>query len=563
MRALVRLRAPVSSINVSARSQFQPLIISTFRSRPQPYLTPQVPIALRYPIRTLSGSARRSKDSYASQAKALNQKGLNEQEDGFNKQIDNAIGEAKELQARTPWHREGSDKPPVKRMRSAGAMTKGKLLTTPSRLLKLILPLTTLDKNTDRKSIEPLALLVHPQQPLSYLERLIQSELPLIKSKDGKDKAPQVYFRAEDSAQDEIAADTHDEELDNEAGEGEGEEGATSKESKKMQEEQGSDEQMIDGKLVKLGKIETSSEKKADQESDRQVSPSPSDMDTQKLEKYMRGGPGEGGVESYSGQGREGSSSASERKFVRWSSSTEIGDFIRDAARGKEFAVEIEGASKEIRVGVPSFNDRTHYLRVRLRKTSRKLADLASLKKECDELAHRSAQRLAMGGFAVLIGWWGAIYHFTFQTDYGWDTMEPITYLAGLSTIMLGYLWFLYHNREVSYRAALNLTVSRRQNHLYQARGFDVQKWESLIEEANALRKEIKQVANEYDVEWDERQDEGTEEVHDALRKERRKVKKADREEDDDDEGEEAEKPKSKKGDSGGGGDGEEKKKDD
>jgi hypothetical protein len=49
------------------------------------------------------------------------------------------------------------------------------------------------------------------------------------------------------------------------------------------------------------------------------------------------------------------------------------------------------------------------------------------VKKECDELAHRSAQRLAMGGFAVLLTWWGAIYHFTFQTSYGWDTMEPIT----------------------------------------------------------------------------------------------------------------------------------------
>jgi hypothetical protein len=292
----------------------------------------------------------------------------------------------------------------------------GKLLTTPSRLLKLILPLTTLDKNTDRKSIEPLALLVHPQQPLSYLERLIQSELPLIKSQDGKDKAPQVYFRAEDSAQDEIAADTRDEELDSEEGE-------TS--AKESHQEEGSEEQMIDGKLVKLGKIENPSEQKEDKDSKRQVSPSPFDVDKKKLEQQMRGGPGEGGVESYSGQGREGSSpSSSERKFVRWSSSTEIGDFIRDAARGKEFAVEIEGASKEIRVGVPSFNDRTHYLRVRLRKTSRKLGDLASLKKECDELAHRSAQRLAMGGFAVLIGWWGAIYHFTFQTDYGWDTSE-------------------------------------------------------------------------------------------------------------------------------------------
>ncbi|KUJ15166.1 uncharacterized protein LY89DRAFT_618982 [Mollisia scopiformis] len=521
MRASVCLRPrALVSINVSQRSSFQPLIISTFRSRPQPQPQPHLTSPS---IRAFSISTTRWKEDYASQAKALNQKGLEDQESGFNNQIDNAIGQAEELQARTPWHREGSDQPPVKRPRSAGAMTKGKLLTTPSRLLKLILPLTTLDKNTDRKSIEPLALLVHPQQPLSYLERLIQSELPLIKSKDGKDKAPQVYFRAEDSVQDEIKADTRD--------------GSLPASKEEEEQEEGSDEQMIDGKLVKLGKIENSLEKKEDQDST-----SPYDVDKKKLEQHMRGGPGEGGVESYSGKGRERSSPEDgERKFVRWSSSTEIGDFIRDAARGAEFAVEIEGASHEILVGVPSFNDRTHYLRVRLRKTSRKLADLASLKKECDELAHRSAQRLAMGGFAVLLTWWGAIYHFTFQTDYGWDTMEPITYLAGLSTIMLGYLWFLYHNREVSYRAALNLTVSRRQNHLYQVRGFDVQKWESLIEEANALRKEIKQVANEYDVEWDERQDEGSEAVHDALKAERRKGKK-----DEDDDGDEDEKPDKK-----------------
>jgi hypothetical protein len=77
-------------------------------------------------IRSFSGckSSREGKD-YAAQAKELNQKGLDKQEDGFNNQLDNAIGEAKELQARTPWHREGSDQPPVKRRRSAGAMTKG------------------------------------------------------------------------------------------------------------------------------------------------------------------------------------------------------------------------------------------------------------------------------------------------------------------------------------------------------------------------------------------------------------------------------------------------------
>ena len=65
---------------------------------------------------------------------------------------------------------------------------------------------------------------------------------------------------------------------------------------------------------------------------------------------------------------------------------------------------------------------------------------------------------------------------------------------------MCGYLWFLYHNREVSYKSALNLTISRRQTKLYQAKGFDLQRWEHLIEEGNALRKEIKAVAGEYDV---------------------------------------------------------------
>lgn len=97
---------------------------------------------------------------------------------------------------------------------------------------------------------------------------------------------------------------------------------------------------------------------------------------------------------------------------------------------------------------------------------------------------------------------------------------------------MIGYLWFLYHNREVSYRSALNLTVSKRQNTLYEKKGFDISKWEGF---ANAPRKEIKSVAEEYDVEWDEKKDEGTEEVHDALREERKKQKRRGKEEDDDD----------------------------
>jgi Protein of unknown function, DUF607. len=61
----------------------------------------------------------------------------------------------------------------------------------------------------------------------------------------------------------------------------------------------------------------------------------------------------------------------------------------------------------------------------------------------CDNLAHRGAQRVAIGGFGILAVWWYSVYKLTFETDLGWDTMEPVTYLVSLSTLMAGYLWFL------------------------------------------------------------------------------------------------------------------------
>jgi calcium uniporter protein, mitochondrial len=323
----------------------------------------------------------------------------------------------------------------------------------------MVLPLTTMDYNSDRKDIAPLALLVHPHQPLSYLERLIQSELPPITTEKGKDKIPNVTFRAMEAPDDEIRPD----------------------------------------KRTK---------------GDNEVEVSHDQSATNAL--------GDGGVQSYSGAGREGKGE-DKGEFVRWSSSTEIGDFIRDAARAKEFEVEIEGHTRPIKVGVPSFNDRTFYLRRRLRKVSKDIAEMAAVKQDCDRIAHRSGQRIAMGGCAILVGWWYTVYRITFETDLGWDTMEPVTYLVGLSTLIGGYMWFLYHNREVSYRSALNLTISKRQSKLYEARGFNLPRWEGLVEDANAIRKEIKAVASEYDVEWNERADEYNEVVTKALRKERNK----------------------------------------
>ena len=53
-------------------------------------------------------------------------KNVSEQSSAIRKSsLDDAVAEETEKQTKAPWHREGSDIPPVARQRSAGAMVKG------------------------------------------------------------------------------------------------------------------------------------------------------------------------------------------------------------------------------------------------------------------------------------------------------------------------------------------------------------------------------------------------------------------------------------------------------
>jgi hypothetical protein len=125
----------------------------------------------------------------------------------------------------------------------------------------------------------------------------------------------------------------------------------------------------------------------------------------------------------------------SSSKEVRWSDSTDIGDFVKEAAQDREFAISIskspksestsqaasapEDSETRIHVLVPSFKTRTRFLRQRLRHVSEELSRLEEVKRECDHIAHRSARRLAVGGFGMLLVYFGAVARLTFW-DLGW-----------------------------------------------------------------------------------------------------------------------------------------------
>ena len=215
------------------------------------------------------------------------------------------------------------------------------------------------------------------------------------------------------------------------------------------------------------------------------------------------------------------------RQVLQWSDSTDIGDFIRDASRRAEFTVSIvhpvesdkvrydNGRETNISVSVPTLADRTRYLRRRLDYVESRLREMEGLKEKCDEEAHAGARRLAVGGFGMLVVYWAAVARLTFW-DFGWDVMEPVTYLSGLSMVVLGYLWyvcktfpggrnnqtisrFLYQGREVSYTSVLARSISARRESLYKLRGLDIETWIDFVSEKKALRSEIARIARDYD----------------------------------------------------------------
>jgi hypothetical protein len=59
--------------------------------------------------------------THEQRAKELNQKGVDDALEDF----DEAVAKDTEKQQKAPWHRQGVDEPPVRKQRSAGAMTKG------------------------------------------------------------------------------------------------------------------------------------------------------------------------------------------------------------------------------------------------------------------------------------------------------------------------------------------------------------------------------------------------------------------------------------------------------
>lgn len=241
-------------------------------------------------------------------------------------------------------------------MAPGGHSHVGRLSPTSSHLFKLVLPLPReLPTSSSTSSSSPgtlntpieTAFLLHPSQPLSHVSRLILGSL------SPSDRSAQVEFRA--------LADIR---------------GNDKKKTLKSDEDQDDDQ---DGPMLR-----------------------------EELE-----------------ESNDGAAAGDSVREVRWSTSTDLGDFVKQSTLGQSFRIVIrpeasgENASTtcspsdlaplSIQVLIPSFASRTAYLRRRLLKLTRAIAQSTADKKKLDHEARKGARRFATAGLGGLVAYWGVV----------------------------------------------------------------------------------------------------------------------------------------------------------
>lgn len=82
------------------------------------------------------------------------------------------------------------------------------------------------------------------------------------------------------------------------------------------------------------------------------------------------------------------SSSSSSSTHHQWAQATELGDFVQEAAKDRKFIIAIKEHNSHdpalVKIRVPSFEERTLFLRRRLVQVTKEMQSLLDIKSECD-----------------------------------------------------------------------------------------------------------------------------------------------------------------------------------
>jgi AAA+ ATPase superfamily predicted ATPase len=107
------------------------------------------------------------------------------------------------------------------------------------------------------------------------------------------------------------------------------------------------------------------------------------------------------------------------------------------------------------------------------------VTELAEIKAELDRSAQEYAKRSLWLYFGILAAMWLGLVILTGQ--FGWNKMEPWTFFIGGGVTLGSYTYFVITQRELSPNAIYDQIVESKKRKIYQASGFDLERYERLV----------------------------------------------------------------------------------
>ncbi|KAI8809737.1 hypothetical protein BJ742DRAFT_803509 [Cladochytrium replicatum] len=180
---------------------------------------------------------------------------------------------------------------------------------------------------------------------------------------------------------------------------------------------------------------------------------------------------------------------------LRWARATSAEDVLSVALHKGELLIELNDV--QVPVKLPSLEERTQPLIDEIETVRKELAPLETRKVALDAAAQRSASRVTWFGLAALCAQFGLMARLTWW-EYSWDVMEPISYFLSAGTGILGYMFYIVTRKDYTYEAVKDLTITNRQQRLYQRNSFNLEAYRNLKAREGELVSRLESVKREY-----------------------------------------------------------------
>lgn len=119
------------------------------------------------------------------------------------------------------------------------------------------------------------------------------------------------------------------------------------------------------------------------------------------------------------------------------------------------------------------------------------LKTLQKKKEEIDMLAHKQVRRILWTGLGASVIHVGLFFRLTFW-EFSWDVMEPIAFFSAMSSLVIGYAYFLFTAKDPTYQDFMKRLFLSRQRKLFKKHNFDINRFMELQKQCKSPLDNVK-----------------------------------------------------------------------